>query len=93
MSTNTGTVVQVIGSTLDAEFESLPAIYNAIEMDVVDPSTGKGTRLVAEGVASKDDLAQIESEIAGEVEAGLAFALASPDPQAGESTHYVYSEN
>ncbi|MEK7413427.1 MAG: F0F1 ATP synthase subunit beta [Planctomycetota bacterium] len=45
---NTGTVVQVIGSTLDAEFDQLPAIYNAIEMDVIDPSTGKGTRLVAE---------------------------------------------
>jgi hypothetical protein len=26
---NTGTVVQVIGSTLDAEFDTLPAIYNA----------------------------------------------------------------
>ncbi len=45
---NTGTVVQVIGSTLDAEFEILPAIYNAIEMDITDPATGKSTRLVAE---------------------------------------------
>jgi F-type H+-transporting ATPase subunit beta len=45
---NTGTVVQVIGSTLDAEFETLPAIYNAIEMDITDPSTGQSTRLVAE---------------------------------------------
>ena len=45
---NTGTVVQVIGSTLDAEFETLPAIYNAIEMDITDPSTGTTTRLVAE---------------------------------------------
>jgi len=48
MSTNTGTVVQVIGSTLDAEFDNLPAIYNAIEMDIVDPSTGAKSRLVAE---------------------------------------------
>jgi F-type H+-transporting ATPase subunit beta len=45
---NTGTVVQVIGSTLDAEFETLPAIYNALEMDIVDPATGKASRLVAE---------------------------------------------
>ena len=45
---NIGTVVQVIGSTLDAEFPVLPAIYNAIEVDIVDPSTGAKTRLVAE---------------------------------------------
>ena len=45
---NTGTVVQVIGSTLDAEFDTLPEIYNAIEMDIVDPSTGVKSRLVAE---------------------------------------------
>jgi TPP-dependent pyruvate/acetoin dehydrogenase alpha subunit len=57
------------------------------------PVASYGTRLVAEGVATKDDLAQIESEIAGEVEAGLAFALSSPDPKADESTLYVYSEN
>ncbi len=57
------------------------------------PVASYGTRLVAEGVATKDELAQIESEIAGEVEAGLAFALSSPDPQAGESTLYVYTEN
>ena len=48
MSSNTGTVVQVIGSTLDAEFASLPPIYNAVEMDITDPATGKATRLVAE---------------------------------------------
>ncbi len=45
---NTGSVVQIIGSTLDAEFETLPAIYNAVEMDIVDPGTGAVTRLVAE---------------------------------------------
>jgi F-type H+-transporting ATPase subunit beta len=48
MSTNTGTVVQVIGSTLDAEFESLPPIYHALEMDIVDPGTGAKRRMVAE---------------------------------------------
>ena len=45
---NVGKVVQVIGSTLDAEFDTLPAIYNAIEMDLVDPGTGTRSRLVAE---------------------------------------------
>ncbi len=44
----TGTVVQIIGSTLDAEFEQLPAIFNALEMDITDPATGAKTRLVAE---------------------------------------------
>jgi F-type H+/Na+-transporting ATPase subunit beta len=47
-ATKTGKVVQVIGSTLDAEFDVLPAIYNALEMQVVDPATGAKTRLVAE---------------------------------------------
>jgi F-type H+-transporting ATPase subunit beta len=45
---NTGKVVQVIGSTLDAEFDTLPAIYNALEMQLVDPGTGAKTKLVAE---------------------------------------------
>jgi len=58
-----------------------------------DPVASYGFRLVAEGAATKDDLAQIESEIAQEVETGLAFALSSPDPKAEESTLYVYSEN
>jgi len=58
-----------------------------------DPVASYGSRLVAEGAATKDDLAQIESEIIQEVEAGLAFALASPDPKAEESTLYVYTEN
>jgi len=47
-ATNTGKVVQVIGSTLDAEFDVLPAIYNALTMDITDPGTGVKTRLVAE---------------------------------------------
>ena len=36
VSNNTGRVSQVIGSTLDAEFDEdkLPAIYNALQVDV-----------------------------------------------------------
>ena len=59
----------------------------------LDPVASYGSRLVAEGAATKDELAQVESEIIQEVEAGLAFALASPDPKAEESTLYVYTEN
>ena len=47
-ATNTGKVVQVIGSTLDAEFDVLPAIYHALTMDITDPGTGVKTKLVAE---------------------------------------------
>ncbi len=46
--TNIGRVVQVIGSTLGAEFDQLPAIYNALAIEIVDPSTGAKSRLVAE---------------------------------------------
>ena len=45
---NTGTVVQIIGSTLDAEFDTLPAIYNALELQVNDPATGEDTTLTCE---------------------------------------------
>ena len=45
---NTGKIVQVIGSTLDAEFAELPAIYNALEMQVVDPASGESRKLVCE---------------------------------------------
>jgi TPP-dependent pyruvate/acetoin dehydrogenase alpha subunit len=58
-----------------------------------DPVASYGSRLVSEGAASTDVLAQIEAEIAQEVETGLAFALASPEPKAEESTLYVYTEN
>ena len=58
-----------------------------------DPVASYGSRLVAEGAATKDELARVESEIIQEVETGLAFALASPDPKAEESTLYVYTEN
>ncbi|MHC5067797.1 MAG: F0F1 ATP synthase subunit beta [Planctomycetota bacterium] len=47
-ATNTGTVVQVIGSTLDAEFDTLPDIYNALEIQITDPATGAAQKLVCE---------------------------------------------
>jgi TPP-dependent pyruvate/acetoin dehydrogenase alpha subunit len=50
-------------------------------------------RLLAEGVAAEMELAAIEQEIDAEVEAGVAFAQSSPDPNPQESTLYVYSED
>ncbi len=47
-ASNTGKVVQIIGVTFDAEFEVLPAIYNALEISLEDPATGAKTRLIAE---------------------------------------------
>ena len=47
-ATNVGKIVQIIGSTLDAEFDKLPEIYNALEVQIVDPATGEKTRLVCE---------------------------------------------
>jgi len=47
-ATASGTVVQVIGSTFDAEFEHLPAIYNALEVTIEDPATGAKTKLIGE---------------------------------------------
>jgi len=47
-STNSGKVVQVIGVVVDAEFDNLPAIYNAVEITVVDPITGATSLVVAE---------------------------------------------
>ncbi len=44
----TGKIVQIIGSTLDAEFDELPAIYNALTVNFTDPATGADTRLVCE---------------------------------------------
>jgi F-type H+-transporting ATPase subunit beta len=48
MSQNTGKVVQVIGSTLDAEFPEgqLPEIYNALELEI--EIMGEKRKLVAE---------------------------------------------
>jgi F-type H+-transporting ATPase subunit beta len=46
MSTNLGTITQVIGSTLDAKFaeESLPALYNALQVEVERTVLGKTAR-------------------------------------------------
>ena len=57
-----------------------------------DPVANYRARLIAEGVASESELAELDQEIDKEVEAGVAFAEASPDPKPQESTLYVYTE-
>ena len=46
--TTAGKIVQVIGSTLDAEFDELPNIYNALDVELVDHETGEKSKLVCE---------------------------------------------
>ena len=47
-STSTGTITQVIGSTFDAQFslDSLPQIYNAVEVEI--NNAGEEIKLVGE---------------------------------------------
>src|SRR5256885_14929928 len=48
--TNTGKIIQIIGSTFDAEFEEghLPEIYNALKVDSADDAKGIRIRLTGE---------------------------------------------
>lgn len=49
-------------------------------------------RLIAEGIASEEQLAGIEAEIESRIDAAVEFALASPFPDLGELTRDVYAE-
>lgn len=49
-------------------------------------------KLLADGTATEVALDAIEQEVAREVEAGVAFAESSPDPNPKESDLYVYTE-
>ncbi len=44
---NTGKIVQITGTVVDAEFEKLPAIYNALEVELTEAS-GEKKKLVLE---------------------------------------------
>jgi TPP-dependent pyruvate/acetoin dehydrogenase alpha subunit len=57
------------------------------------PVAGYRARLIADQAASEAELAAIDQEIDREVEQGVAFAEASPDPDPQESTLYVYAED
>ena len=56
------------------------------------PVANYRARLLAEDAATETELAALEQEIDAEVEAGVAFAQSSPDPNPQESTLYVYTE-
>ncbi|SKC01790.1 thiamine pyrophosphate-dependent dehydrogenase E1 component subunit alpha [Sphingopyxis flava] len=49
-------------------------------------------RLIAEGIASEDELAAIEAQVESDIDAAVEFALASPFPEFDELTKDVYAE-
>jgi len=57
-----------------------------------DPVAGYRMKLISEGAGSEAELVEVDQEIEKEVAAGVAFAEASPDPKAAESSLYVYTE-
>jgi len=57
-----------------------------------DPLTIAGQRLVASGVASDDDLKDIDTEVIAEVDAAVAFAEMGTHEDVAELTRFVTSE-
>src|SRR5690606_30405949 len=56
-----------------------------------DPIQALADALVAEGVATPDELAAVEAEVKAEAEAAVAFALEAPYPDPAEVTMHVYA--
>ena len=48
--------------------------------------------LIEEGIATQEELVEIEKDVDHEIEKGLEFARNSPDPKAQDYELYVYSE-
>lgn len=57
-----------------------------------DPITTYGARLLAEGVASENDFAQIEREVVALVEESFTFAKSSPYPDAATVAEHIFSQ-
>ena len=57
-----------------------------------DPTPLFRARLIADGVASEDQLAALEADIAGQIEDAIKYALASDMPPIEELTSDVYAE-
>lgn len=57
-----------------------------------DPVPVFRARLIAEGIATEDQLAAIEAEIETQIDEAVEFALASPFPELSELTTDVYAE-
>ncbi|HEX2077539.1 MAG TPA: thiamine pyrophosphate-dependent enzyme, partial [Longimicrobium sp.] len=56
-----------------------------------DPITRTAARLVELGMATEDELAQIEAEVNAEVQQAADEALASPQPDPSTAMHYLFS--
>lgn len=54
-----------------------------------DPITIFGDRLVAEGAASRDHLAQISDDVAERIRQAVEAVLASPEPEVGEMLRHI----
>jgi pyruvate dehydrogenase E1 component alpha subunit len=59
-------------------------------IDERDPLRLLGERLLADGSADRGTLERIESEVAAEIGAALAYALEAPFPDPDEVDHHVY---
>ncbi|MEN2792662.1 thiamine pyrophosphate-dependent dehydrogenase E1 component subunit alpha [Sphingomonas oligophenolica] len=57
-----------------------------------DPVPVFRARVIAEGIATEDQLATIETEIESRIDAAVEFALGSPFPELDELTKDVYAE-
>ena len=57
-----------------------------------DPIDRLGARLLAEGLASAQELEAVDADLKGEVEAGVTFAEESPWPDPATVTGHVFSE-
>ena len=56
-----------------------------------DPIPRLRERLLADGTAGEPELAALQTEILAAIEAAIEFAKASPWPDPGELTRYVYA--
>ena len=56
-----------------------------------DPLTIMATWLLSSGLAAQSDLDALRSEVAAEIERGVAFALEAPYPDASEVDQHVYA--
>ncbi|KAI9209200.1 pyruvate dehydrogenase e1 component alpha subunit [Polychytrium aggregatum] len=56
-----------------------------------DPITGHRTRLIERGIASEEDLKQIEKEIRAEIDKAVEESKASPEPNAEELWTDIYA--
>lgn len=57
-----------------------------------DPVPRFRSRLIADGIATEDQLAKIEAEIEAEIDEAVEFALGSPFPQPHELTRDVFAQ-